>query len=271
MKEPAIRIRTIRGHLGKASDCVGRFLWGTKNAAALSDLVRGTSLGGRLPELFGRSVLLAVRDQLAAALAIIELDGVARRLILWPPDLSTEHLPEVIGKAGVDAIISDRDSRDIDGLGISLQVPIRSALTPAENVGLDRHATEWVLLTSGTTGAPKMLGHSLAGLAAAIKGGQHQGTDVVWGTFYDIRRYGGLQIFLRALLGRGSLVLSSAGEPPTDHLLRLAAHSVTHLTGTPSHWRRALMSPPARALTPRYVRLSGEIADQAILNTLRSF
>src|SRR6185369_1808218 len=48
-------------------------------------------------------------------------------------------------------------------------------------------------------------------------------------------------------------------------------HGVTHVSGTPSHWRRALMSPQARAISPRYIRLSGEIADQAILNTLRSF
>jgi acyl-coenzyme A synthetase/AMP-(fatty) acid ligase len=94
---------------------------------------------------------------------------------------------------------------------------------------------------------------------------------MVWGTFYDIRRYGGLQIFLRALLGRGSCVPSRADESSTEYLLRLAAHSVTHLTGTPSHWRRALMSPAARTIAPRYVRLSGEIADQAILNTLRAF
>ena len=31
------------------------------------------------------------------------------------------------------------------------------------------------------------------------------------------------------------------------------------------------MSPDARAIAPRYIRLSGEIADQAILNALRSF
>jgi acyl-CoA synthetase (AMP-forming)/AMP-acid ligase II len=31
------------------------------------------------------------------------------------------------------------------------------------------------------------------------------------------------------------------------------------------------MSPAARAIAPRYVRLSGEIADQAILNALRAF
>jgi len=116
-----------------------------------------------------------------------------------------------------------------------------------------------------------MLIHSLPGLTAPIKSGQNQGSDVIWGTFYDIRRYGGLQIFLRAVLGRGSFVLSGADESPGDYLVRLGAHGVTHISGTPSHWRRALMSPSARAIAPRYVRLSGEIADQGILNTLRSF
>jgi acyl-CoA synthetase (AMP-forming)/AMP-acid ligase II len=93
---------------------------------------------------------------------------------------------------------------------------------------------------------------------------------VVWGTFYDIRRYGGLQIFLRAMVGATSLVLSSAGEPIADHLTRLRRYGVTHLTGTPSHWRRALMSPEIHKITPRYVRLSGEIADQAVLDNLHA-
>ena len=54
---------------------------------------------------------------------------------------------------------------------------------------------------------------------------------MVWATFYDIRRYGGLQIFLRAVLGGTSLVLSSAGEPVADHLARMAARGVTHRLG----------------------------------------
>src|SRR5207244_993907 len=93
---------------------------------------------------------------------------------------------------------------------------------------------------------------------------------VVWGTFYDIRRYGGLQIFFRAILCDASLVLSSAQESVGAHLQRLAARGVTHLSGTPSHWRRTLMSPSAGTISPRYVRLSGEIADQATLDALRA-
>lgn len=80
-----------------------------------------------------------------------------------------------------------------------------------------------------------------------------------------------MQIYLRAVCGGASLVLSSAGEPVPDHLARLGAHGVTHLSGTPSQWRRALMMAPAiEAIAPRYVRLSGEIADQAVLDSLRA-
>jgi acyl-CoA synthetase (AMP-forming)/AMP-acid ligase II len=93
---------------------------------------------------------------------------------------------------------------------------------------------------------------------------------MVWSTFYDIRRYGGLQIYLRAVLGGVPLVLSSPGEPVADFLARAGAHGVTHISGTPSHWRRALMSGAARSLRPEYVRLSGEVADQGLLDQLRA-
>ena len=40
----------------------------------------------------------------------------------------------------------------------------------------------------------------------------------MWSTFYDIRRYGGLQIFLRAALTGTSLVLKGAQESTADFL-----------------------------------------------------
>ena len=95
------------------------------------------------------------------------------------------------------------------------------------------------------------------------------GRRVVWATFYDIRRYGGLRILLRALAGGSTLVLSDADEPLEDHILRCRQAGVTHMSGTPSHWRRLLMSPYAHAFSPQYVRLSGEIADHAVLESLR--
>jgi acyl-CoA synthetase (AMP-forming)/AMP-acid ligase II len=261
---PSNCLPSIRDQLCKASDSSGRFLWSAAASVSLGDLLRGSSLGGRLPGLLGRSVLLATQDQLAAALALVELDGVAARLIICPPDLPAEHLHSVMARGGVDAVVSDQ------GLGGPLCVTCSLTITPVKSEQVERRLTEWVLLTSGTTGGSKMLIHDLRSLTAAIDGLNLE-TDVVWGTFYDIRRFGGLQILLRALLGRGSLVLSSAAESVGDHLLRLGALGATHISGTPSHWRRVLMSPQARAIAPRYIRLSGEIADQAILNSLHSF
>jgi acyl-CoA synthetase (AMP-forming)/AMP-acid ligase II len=80
-----------------------------------------------------------------------------------------------------------------------------------------------------------------------------------------------LQIFLRAFLGGTCLVVSSAEGSMGDFLICAGARGVTHISGTPSHWRRALMSPFARRIAPQYVRLSGEIADQGILDNLRAF
>jgi acyl-coenzyme A synthetase/AMP-(fatty) acid ligase len=126
------------------------------------------------------------------------------------------------------------------------------------------------LFTSGTTGAPKIAVHLLANLTAAIAQPATASGPDVWSTFYDIRRYGGLQILLRALIGGGSMVLSGAAEPAGDFLARAAAAGVTFLSGTPTHWRRALLSPAANSISPRNVRLSGEVADQAILDKLRA-
>jgi acyl-coenzyme A synthetase/AMP-(fatty) acid ligase len=264
-------MKSIRAALADAQAAAPWVLWGAPASVSVGDLTQRTSLEGRRHELAGRSVLIATRDHLPAAVAMLELDGVARRIVVCPPDIAAEHMPAVVEKAGVDAIVSDRDPTSAGEWGASVRVTSNLALSPAETVDVDECETEWVLLTSGTTGAPKLIVHTLASLTAPIAVAPSHGTDVVWATFYDIRRYGGLQIFLRAIRGRRSIVLAGIDESPGDYLARLGARGVTHISGTPSHWRRALMNPSAHAISPRYVRLSGEIADQALLTTLRSF
>jgi acyl-coenzyme A synthetase/AMP-(fatty) acid ligase len=214
-------------------------------------------------------VLIATDEQLAAALALIELDGVARRVILCPPDLAAEHLPAVIAAGGADAWVQDASSAQRYGAAVPRAIAVTATARPLDSARQHSHLTEWVLLTSGTTGAPKLVLHTLASLTSALTRRPPARGSAVWSTFYDIRRYGGLQIFLRALY-TGSLVLSAPDEPVVEFLARARAAGVTHISGTPSHWRRALMSGAAAGLTPHYVRLSGEIADQGILNSLKA-
>ena len=248
--------------------------YGPGAAIRLAGLGSASSLHGRLEELRGRVVLVAVRDQLTAALALIELDGVARRMVLCPPDLAAKYFPDVIKTAGADAWVRDQDVPQENGAGLDLCVTAQPALSSDISERHHSHDTEWILLTSGTTGAPKLVLHTLDTLTSTITWQQavqpKPASPSVWSTFYDIRRYGGLQIFLRAALPGGSLVLSDPKEPITHFLTRASAVGVTHISGTPSHWRRALMSGSAGLIAPAYARLSGEIADQAILDNLKA-
>jgi acyl-coenzyme A synthetase/AMP-(fatty) acid ligase len=243
-------------------------LWHFDGTIALSHLLEGTVLAGRAKTLYGRSVLIATANQLTAASILLELDGVAARFVVCPPDLAPEYLSSIGAGAGADAIISDVDTLRAAAPGLECIGP--SGLEPQRHMPTRDQATEWILLTSGTTGIPKMVVHNLSTLTGAITAGRG-GDAPVWSTFYDIRRYGGLQILLRALVGGGSLALSDAREGIEDFLKRVGEVGVTHSSGTPTHWRRALMSSSARRIAPGYVRLSGEIADQAILDRLRTF
>jgi acyl-coenzyme A synthetase/AMP-(fatty) acid ligase len=258
----------LRERIAAARPEPGAAIEGWSQRLPLTALAAATGLGAARRELAGRSVLLRTRGQIGAAEGVVELDGLARRLVLCPPDLAPAHLPAVAMTAGVEAVVTDTDEPALAALGVPV-FRLGPLAEPVDDEAPRSLETEWLLFTSGTSGAPKLVIHTLAGLTGAIAPAPAEGPRPVWGTFYDIRRYGGLQILLRALTGGCTLALSDGGQPLAEQLAHLARVGVSHLTGTPSHWRGVLMSSPS-AITPTYVRLSGEIADQAVLDGLKA-
>jgi acyl-coenzyme A synthetase/AMP-(fatty) acid ligase len=235
---------------------------------AIAELAGGSIFGGRLEALRGQSVLIATREQLGTALALVELDGVARRMVLCTPDLDAEQLRFVATTAQAQWCLTDQGGvAALPGLPNLLLSERPGGEAPLRRAS---ETSEWILLTSGTTGRPKLVSHTLPSLAGALPRVAAPGGETVWSTFYDIRRYGGLQIYLRAVLSDSRIVLSCPQESVHDFFLRGSAAGVTHISGTPSHWRRVLMSGSAASLRPAYVRLSGEIADQTVLDNLRA-
>lgn len=247
-----------------------RMLVGFDAKATWGELVYGTLLDCATEELRDKCVLLATTDQFRAAAALIALDGIARRVVLFPPDVSVDHLPYVAKTAEADVLITDNEENAGAAHNVGRLVMCRHNVLPADADRGPYIETEWILLTSGTTGRPKLAMHTLGSLAGSAWETNPNAASTVWSTFYDMRRYGGLHIFLHAALTGTSLVVSSALEPVADFLTRAAAHGVTNISGTPSHWRRALMSPSADRISPKYIRMSGEIVDQAILNQVKA-
>ena len=255
---------------GAAAPAVGPQLFSGQRRVPLRSLERQSLLQAPLERLRGRSVLLSVRDALTASLALLELDGTARRVLLCPPDVRSEHLPTLVAAGEIDAAVSDLAPERLEALGIPLTVAVDpGAPRPLGPARQPWHRTEWILLTSGTSGPPKLVEHSMQGLTQAFAHERMADPAPLWSSFYDPRRYGGLQILLRSLRCRGMLLFDRA-QPLPAFLEQAAALGVTHISGTASHWRALLMSGAAATLQPRYVRLSGEIADQAILDALHA-
>src|SRR3569833_2040864 len=119
MRMSTPEVSALRDHLAPVAD---RAISDPRHVVALSTLATQSCLGRGL-ELVGRSVLLATSGQLLAGLAMIEIDGVAQRMVLCPPDLKPDHLASVMADAGIDAVVTDQPER-FAAIGIDVVVPV---------------------------------------------------------------------------------------------------------------------------------------------------
>src|ERR1700722_3070441 len=260
---------TLRSLLQRSGQ-LDRYCHAANGSVRFSDILAGSCFSEQSDSFDGRSVLLAIPDHLTTAIAMIKLDGHASRIVLCPPDVDPKHFETIVSAGQIDIIAcGEENGSDFGHHGLPV-VRARPEIRSQDASSAIERRTEWVLLTPGTGGMPKLVLHDLASLIGAIKPLVKVDDTLVWASFYDIRRYGGLQIFLRAVVQGTSMILSQAGEPVGAYLGRLQKSAVTHISGTPSHWRWALLSGAANMISPTYVRLSGEIADQSILDTLQA-
>ena len=142
-------------------DLSKRFVFAGDETVSWSQLLSGSVLDSRGDELQGRSVLIATKSQLAALWALMELDGLASRIVLYPPDMPLEHLSYVIEAAEADVLVSDRMRVGEFVPSVKYFTPCSRAIVPLNYERGVPLRTEWILLTSGTTGPPKLVVHDL--------------------------------------------------------------------------------------------------------------
>ena len=217
-----------------------------------------------------RCVALRVSDPLFLIRLLIALDGRTEGLAL----LSAAHPPattlELARAAGADLVITDGDdlAADFDGTEIALATPQEVLSDDAPTDAMFQTATQWILTTSGTTGLPKLVRHQLEGLTRTVVTRRAGSAAPVWGLTYEATRFAGLQVVLQALLGGGTLLAEDLSAPLGTRLEAFAKGGVTHLSATPTLWRRILMHPACADLALRQITLGGEIADDHLLGTM---
>ena len=225
------------------------------------------------PRLKGLNIALRLSDPGVGIEALVATDGYARSVTFIPSTLPVHFVPELLSRAQCDILISDQKG-GLDNLSCAVPVFSRLSSVPHESEALTTAVlpcdTLWYLATSGTTGTPKLVAHTLTSLSRTVRGDQSEKTDTRWGLFYDYTRFAGLQVVLQALISGATLIAPALDASLTDKLAMLARQGCTHLSATPTMWRTIVMNPGAKDLPLRQITLGGEIADDRILNTLQT-
>ena len=189
-------------------------------------------------------------------IAIIAFDGKIEGMLLLPYSLDRDTENYLIEAAGC----THRLDASRNGL-----LAVNSSLP---SCGKEKTPTRWILATSGTTGAPKLIEHTLATLSRTVKRDYTRGTNFVWGLLYDPCRFAGMQVVLQALCSCSKLIVSGSLDF-SEQIDNLINNKVNALSATPSLWRKLLLDGKIKSLSLRQITLGGEIADQNILDALK--
>jgi acyl-CoA synthetase (AMP-forming)/AMP-acid ligase II len=217
----------------------------------------------------GARVAVSLDDPLALLRVLVALDGHVGALLLVSAAAAPDVVGELARQAECDITVSDRaDLRGLPG-ALAPRDACRSDPGGAAAQAGAAGPTEWLMTTSGTTGIPKIVPHTLDSLARTVRR-DPLGRSPVWGLVLDPTRFAGLQVTLQAVLGGGTLAIADTHAPMADQIAWLAGQGVTHMSATPTLWRRLLMAPGLDRLALRQVTLGGEIADQGVLDALRA-
>jgi acyl-CoA synthetase (AMP-forming)/AMP-acid ligase II len=250
----------------------------------LGDVTRGRILSLAKRNLTGPggfrdcTVAIDTRHGIALAVLLAILDGAVQSILLLPAELTVEEKHDFLAMAAVDVLFTDALSNStppgtsqilLNGIHRDIgRVLGPDAETSDDIAGPVRvHATRWIIPTSGTTGTPKLVSHTLGTLARSIK--LSRGARMRWGLLYDLRRFAGLQVFLQSLVAGHQLIIPDRGQPLASQIEELASLECSALSATPTLWRKILMTPGNESLALEQITLGGEIVGRAILAALR--
>jgi len=210
-----------------------------------------------------RSVAISVPDGPLTAAALLWVRRTGLNAVLLHADLRRTEAEALAPKMGCSHILSGvADGKD-------LWLTLTTCETARQYRANQGHGLG--LLTSGTTGIPKLVTRDWEALERSVARGP-QWQEARWMSLYPLTRFAGFNTLLHALCNDATLIIPRALQPSAI-LEDLCETRPTHISGTPTMWRNLLMAlaPGTPSLSSlRQITLGGEAVDQPILNALKA-
>jgi acyl-coenzyme A synthetase/AMP-(fatty) acid ligase len=186
---------------------------------------------------------------------------------VYAPDIAPEELDRQAATFGHAMVVSDRV--DLDAPDVSVLRP-DALRREGDTLAVLAERRPLLVLTTGSTGAPKGVRHDWSRQLARIENAR-DGSGQVWMLAYGPQQFAGLQVLIH-VLGTGATLVAPSVRRPQAVLKLLHDHRVTHLSATPTFWRFLLAefrTDPRPVPQLMQITLGGEAAPGVLLGELR--
>ena len=127
-------------------------------------------------------------------------------------------------------------------------------------------SSEITIFTSGTTGQPKKVTHTLSNLTRSVKiSCKHQ--NQIWAFAYNPTHMAGLQVFFQAFMNRNTLV-NVFNASRSEIYDAIEQYQITHISATPTFYR--LLLPAEKSYeTIQRITFGGEKSNEKLYDSMK--
>lgn len=167
---------------------------------------------------------------------------------------------------------SDLNPAEIDGVdehlvNVKEEIAKKSYKSMGEIVeDIQNSTAEITIFTSGTTGQPKKVLHTVATLTRSVRTGERY-VGQIWAYAYNPTHMAGLQVFFQAFENLNTLV-NVFNKQRSEVYELINKHSITHISATPTFYRLLLPFEQEYKTVVR-VTLGGEKSDSHLYENIK--
>lgn len=189
-------------------------------------------------------------------------------------DLFKMLLAAIRCDASLALLDEDLSSQEVAQLTQSHSTELDKEAIPVRHEHRNRHVTGSIresrckigIFTSGTTGTPKLIEHTVDTLTRSVRNGKRHTADV-WGFAYNPTHFAGLQVLLQAVSNENSIVRLFGLTPGQIHSTIENSH-ISHISSTPTFFRM-LCNGDAKHSGVQHVTTGGEIIGKDLLSKIK--